>query len=248
MHALAVTPAMPSRSRSSAPTPRCPPWPASAGQSNSAAYNAATPENAPNSATSRLSHDRRHIFSARYAYTGRPRCSVAPPSASAATASDVTRRRAQPRRLADQLQQPDDDERADRELREHRHEHERPVRCSGDTWVRSTGRRVRRQMRRHRHARRRQAAVERRAAPRPGAAIADAARQSAMLTISIGDRAFGARAHAGRRLPMLEPAVAHVALADDAALGVVLRHAVRTVPGAVPGSRCTRRRCGGRCR
>ena len=47
------------------------------------------------------------------------------------------------------------------------------------------------------------------------------------------DRAFRARADAGRRLAELEASMAHVALADDAALGVVLRHAVRAVPRAV---------------
>src|SRR4030095_8869316 len=47
------------------------------------------------------------------------------------------------------------------------------------------------------------------------------------------DRALGAGAHARGSLAHGEPAVTHVALSDYAAFGVVLRHAVRTVPGAV---------------
>src|SRR5262245_16298215 len=47
------------------------------------------------------------------------------------------------------------------------------------------------------------------------------------------DRTLGARVHARRGLADREAAVAHVTFADYAALGVVLRHAVRTVPRAV---------------
>src|SRR6185312_11591880 len=46
-------------------------------------------------------------------------------------------------------------------------------------------------------------------------------------------RTAGARGHTRRRLAHSKPAVAHVALADDAAFGVVLRHAVGAIPRAV---------------
>src|SRR6185437_16571356 len=47
------------------------------------------------------------------------------------------------------------------------------------------------------------------------------------------DRCFWARIHAGRFAPIGESAVAHVALADHAALRVVLRNSVRAVPRTV---------------
>src|SRR5437773_2565090 len=82
MHALAVTPAMPAKTVS-APT-----MPLAGNPSHSiAAYPNATCENAPKSSTSRLSQERRHIFSARYANTGRPRCIVEAPSANPPSAN-----------------------------------------------------------------------------------------------------------------------------------------------------------------
>ena len=54
-----------------------------------------------------------------------------------------------------------------------------------------------------------------------------------MFTISMAMAPSGhAATHAGA-MPSLKPVVAHVALADHAALGVVLRHAIRTIPSAV---------------
>ncbi len=47
------------------------------------------------------------------------------------------------------------------------------------------------------------------------------------------DRAFRASSGAGRSHPVGEAIVAQVAFADHAAFRIVLRHAVRTVPGAV---------------
>ena len=47
------------------------------------------------------------------------------------------------------------------------------------------------------------------------------------------DRAFRTGGHTCRCLPLRQPAVAHVALPDHSALGVVLRHAVGAVPRAV---------------
>ena len=44
---------------------------------------------------------------------------------------------------------------------------------------------------------------------------------------------LGASADAGRSHASIQPAMAHVALAHHAALGIVLRHAVRAVPDAV---------------
>ena len=63
--------------------------------------------------------------------------------------------------------------------------------------------------------------------PRPRAT-----RRSLTISIWIAPFGTGADTHAGA-CPSVEPAVAHVALADHAALGVVLRHAVRAVPRAV---------------
>src|SRR5213593_3204342 len=85
MQALAVTPAAPS-TEVSAPIARLP---GSLNQSN-AAYKNATVEKHPNSRTSLLSQDRFHIFSARYAWMGRPRWSVEALSASPATSSDTS--------------------------------------------------------------------------------------------------------------------------------------------------------------
>jgi hypothetical protein len=64
MHALAVTPAIPSITVS-APTAVATPRSAVAENHNVPAYTVATAENAENNNTSRLSHDRRHIFTAR---------------------------------------------------------------------------------------------------------------------------------------------------------------------------------------
>ena len=47
------------------------------------------------------------------------------------------------------------------------------------------------------------------------------------------DCAFGTRVDAGGFAPCAETSVTHVALPDDATLGVVLRHAIGAVPGAV---------------
>ena len=69
--------------------------------------------------------------------------------------------------------------------------------------------------------------------PAPAARAADGGAPLGDVDDLDRDRALRAGADARRRLAELEPAVAHVALADDAALGVVLRHAVRAVPRAV---------------
>ena len=124
-----------------------------------------------------------------------------------------------------QLQEPDRRECADRQLREHRHQDQRPVRVLGDN-VRDVDRgRLGRKLRRQRHARRRQTEIacrqsrvwwtrlDRRA---PGRNIYDLNR----------DRTLGAGTHACRRLAERQAAVAHVALPDDAALRVVLRNPI----------------------
>ncbi len=54
-----------------------------------------------------------------------------------------------------------------------------------------------------------------------------------MLTISIAIAPSGQAATQAGAIAVRQPVVAHVALADHAALGVVLRHAVGAVPGAV---------------
>jgi hypothetical protein len=48
-----------------------------------------------------------------------------------------------------------------------------------------------------------------------------------------GNRTLRTGAHTGRRLPQRQTTVAHVALADDATISVVLRHPIRAIPGAV---------------
>src|SRR5260370_37144251 len=47
------------------------------------------------------------------------------------------------------------------------------------------------------------------------------------------DRALRASVHTSRHRALIQPVVAHIAFANNAALGIVLRHAVRTIPGAV---------------
>ena len=54
-----------------------------------------------------------------------------------------------------------------------------------------------------------------------------------MLTISMAIAPSGQAATQAGAMPSLKPVVAHVAFADNAALGIVLRHAVRAIPGAV---------------
>src|SRR5437867_11132949 len=85
MQALAKTPLMPSATVGG-PSTGAPGRP----NQSTLAYKAATAEKPANSRTSRLSHERRHIFSARYAWIGRPRWSVEAASATAPTKSVVT--------------------------------------------------------------------------------------------------------------------------------------------------------------
>ena len=130
------------------------------------------------------------------------------------------------------MQQPDRGQCTDRQLREDRHGDERPVGVRGPELQQIDGTRVRRQHLRQRDPCRRDALIGDR---------------EAALGHLCGDRGFPVGdvddfdlnrtgwtgRHTRRRLSLSQPAVAQIALADDAALGVVLRHAVRTVPGAV---------------
>src|SRR5207302_7521009 len=47
------------------------------------------------------------------------------------------------------------------------------------------------------------------------------------------DSALRASVHTSGRRSLIQPVVAHIAFANNAALGIVLRHSVRTIPGAV---------------
>src|SRR5260370_11759707 len=47
------------------------------------------------------------------------------------------------------------------------------------------------------------------------------------------DSALRASVHTSGRRALIQPVVAHIALANDAALWIVLRHTVRTIPGAI---------------
>ena len=117
--------------------------------------------------------------------------------------------------------------------------------CSGFTCVMSRGLALGGRSRGHRDARRRQAAV---GDGRPGGlGRAPQRRATRRCSRSRWRWPLGARADAGRRLPMLQPAVAHVALADDATLGVVCGTPYEQFQCST-GSRCTRPRCGARCR
>ncbi len=104
--------------------------------------------------------------------------------------------------------------------------------CSGVTWVMSRGRAFG-----GRSSGRVMRVVERlpSATGSPSAAGARLDRCAPLGDVDDLDRERPLRtgADARRCLAEREPAVAHVALADHAALGVVLRHAVRTIPGAV---------------
>ena len=130
------------------------------------------------------------------------------------------------------MQQPDRRERADGELREHRHDDERPVRLGGREADEIDRTRVRREILGQRDPRRRDALVRGRHARRRDR---DGGRGAPLVDLDDLDlnRARRAGGHARGRLPETEAAVAHVALADHAALRVVLRHAVRAVPRAV---------------
>ena len=100
-----------------------------------AAYAVAAPRTAPNARISRLSHDVRRPSTARNAYSGRPRWNTLAPERQqadrAARRPRGTRRAAAS--CAEQRPQPAsvDDERADRELRQHEHHDQRQVRVRG---------------------------------------------------------------------------------------------------------------------
>ena len=134
--------------------------------------------------------------------------------------------------MPSELQEPDRRERADRELREHGHDDERPVGVFGRD-VRDVARpRVRRQVSGSVIR-----VVERlpspAGSPDPGGGRLDRRAPLGDVHNLDGERPLRAGADARGRLAERQTAVAHVALADHAALGVVLRHAVRTIPGAV---------------
>src|SRR5213083_2919128 len=84
MHALAVIPPAPSRA---VRPPRA--ELSSSFSKSEPAYSPASPEKALNIITSRLNQDRFHIFKARYAWIGRPRCIVEAPSANPPTVSET---------------------------------------------------------------------------------------------------------------------------------------------------------------
>jgi hypothetical protein len=134
---------------------------------------------------------------------------------------------------AQQVQQEDRGEGADRQLCQYRHHDERPVRMLGMDMGDVHRTRVRRQLA-QRHARRRQTVIaDRHTGRRGGRKRRDRGTPVRRLHDLDLDGALGAGVHAGRALSRRQPAVAHVALPDHAALRVVLRHAVGAVPGAV---------------